>query len=315
LPHSSIVSVGERIVDGLLDAREGRDDCQIDNNSSGMSAIVILGAGELGGSLAHVLARQDLASVVHLVDDAGSVAEGKALDIAQSAPIEEFATRVSGSTQLAQAAGADLIFVADRFKSGEWKDDAGLQLLKQVAQFAPRRVIVCAGAAHRLLVEQAVRELKFPRNAVLGSAPEALASAIRSLTAVEAGTSAADVALTVLGIPPSGIVVPWEESSIGGFSAINVLDEVTRRRLSARIAPLWPPGPYSLAAAAAKTAAAILGRSRQRVSVFVGPDDSEGRRTRAAALPVRLGQSGIAGIELPGLNVHDRVALDTAMLL
>src|SRR5262245_38584087 len=215
---------------------KARADCQIDNNSSGMSAIVILGAGELGGSLAHVLARQDLVSDVHLVDDAGSVAEGKALDIAQSAPIEAFATRVSGSTQLAQAAGADLIFVADRFKSGEWQDDAGLQLLRQVAQFASRRVIVCAGAAHRLLVEQAVRELKLPRNAVLGSAPEALASAIRSLTAVETGTSASDVALTVLGIPPSGIVVPWDESSIGGFSAINVLDEVTRRRLSARIA-------------------------------------------------------------------------------
>ncbi len=58
--------------------------------------VVILGAGELGGTLAHILARSESASIVRLVDDAGQVAAGKALDIMQAAPVEQFATRVSG---------------------------------------------------------------------------------------------------------------------------------------------------------------------------------------------------------------------------
>ena len=61
-----------------------------------MSDIAIIGAGELGGSVAHVVARQNLAPTICLIDDAGRVAEGKALDISQAAPIEGFATMLSG---------------------------------------------------------------------------------------------------------------------------------------------------------------------------------------------------------------------------
>jgi malate dehydrogenase len=280
-----------------------------------MSAIAILGAGELGGSLAHFLARRELASTIHLIDDAGRVAEGKALDITQSAPIEAFAARVTGSSQLARAAAADVIFIADQAGGGEWQDDAGLQLLGQIARVGARGATVCAGASQRLLVERGVRELKFSRDRLFGSAPEALAAAVRAVTAIEAGVSARDVALTVLGVPPSGIVVPWDESSIGGFAAVGMLDENARRRVMAKVAPLWPPGPYALAAAATKVAAGLLGQSRQRVSAFVGPDDAHGRRVRAAALPVRLGWNGLASIALPALNAHDRVALESAMML
>ena len=50
-------------------------------------------------------------------------------------------------------------------------------------------------------------------------------------------------------------------------------------------------------------------------SCFVAPDDSSGRRTRAAALPVRLDAGGLAAVVLPELNARDRVALENAMLL
>ena len=65
-----------------------------------MRDIAIIGAGELGGATAHALARRDVATTIRLVDDRGRVAEGKALDIMQAAPIEGFATGVSGSTDL-----------------------------------------------------------------------------------------------------------------------------------------------------------------------------------------------------------------------
>ena len=78
---------------------------------------------------------------------------------------------------------------------------------------------------------------------------------------------------------------------------------------------LWPPGPYALAAAGVAAIDAMLGRSSRLLSVFVAPDDSSGKRTRAAALPARLGTVGLVAVELPPLGVHDQVALDTALLL
>ena len=79
-----------------------------------MREVAIVGAGELGGLVAHALARRHAAGVVRLIDDSGRVAEGKALDINQAAPIEGFACTVAGSTDLSTAAGADVVVIADR---------------------------------------------------------------------------------------------------------------------------------------------------------------------------------------------------------
>ena len=68
-----------------------------------MVEIAIVGAGELGGVTAHALARRNIASTIRLIDDRGRIAEGKALDIAQAAPIEGFATTVTGSTSTYEA--------------------------------------------------------------------------------------------------------------------------------------------------------------------------------------------------------------------
>jgi malate dehydrogenase len=280
-----------------------------------MRASAIIGAGELGGALAHVLARRDLVPVIRLIDERGHLAEGKALDIMQAAPIEGFATAVSGSADLTRAAGAALVILADRSSGGEWEGDEGLLLLKRLSQLDAGHVVLCAGASQRELIERGVRELRFARKRLFGSAPEALAAAVRAIVALETNGSASDVALAVLGVPPSHVVVPWEEATIGGFAATRVLDETARRRLAARIAPLWPPGPYALAWAGAKAAEAVLGRSRRTISGFIAPDDSNGRRARTAALPLRLGETGVLSDDLPSLSVHDRVALDNAMML
>jgi malate dehydrogenase len=280
-----------------------------------MPDIVIVGAGDLGGALAHGLARHDVASTVRLVDDAGTVAAGKALDIMQAAPIERFSTQVSGSTDLVTAAGADVVVIADRARGGEWSGEEGLMLLRRLSQIARGRVLICAGASGRELVERSVRELGYGRRPTFGSAPHALAGALRALVAIEAGSSPRDVALAVLGVPPERVVVPWEDVTIGGIAATRVLDGPTRRRLAALVEPLWPPGPLALAAAATAAAAVVLGRSRGLVSAFVAPDDAAGRRMRTAALIVRLGRSGIEEVRTPPLNAHDRVALDNAMML
>jgi malate/lactate dehydrogenase len=154
-----------------------------------------------------------------------------------------------------------------------------------------------------------------PRARLIGSAPEALVSGVRAVVAAELRTSPRDVALTVAGIPPDHVVVPWEDASVGGFGLRRLISEPVQRRLDAAIASVWPPGPYALASAAAKVIETALERSERVVTCFIAPDDSGGQRTRTAALPVRLNRSGLIGVVMPELNARDRVRLDNAMLL
>ena len=280
-----------------------------------MRDVVILGAGEQGGTLAHILARSATASIVRLVDDAGQVAAGKALDIMQAAPIEGFATRVTGHADLAAPPSGHVIVLADRMHGGEWQGDEALLMLKRLRGVGERGVVIAAGASQRQVVERGVRELGFSRDRLVGTAPEALAGALRAMVAVEIDGSPRDVALTVLGVPPDQMVVPWGDATIGGLAATSVLDEATRRRIASRLAPLWPPGPIALATAASKAIQSVLGGSRQSISAFVAPDDSKGRRFRTAALPVRLGSGGVTHVANVALSVHDRIALENAIAL
>jgi len=91
-----------------------------------MREVAIVGAGELGGAVAHVLARRDAVRSIVLADESGRVAAGKALDIAQAAPVEGFATRLTGTTDLATVAGSSVVVVAERVAQGPWSTDEGL---------------------------------------------------------------------------------------------------------------------------------------------------------------------------------------------
>jgi len=278
-----------------------------------MQEVAIIGAGELGGALAHVLARRDAARAIRLIDEKGRIAEGKALDIAQAAPVEGFATRLSGSTDWATAAGADVIVIADRAGGGEWSGEDGLQMLRQLAGSTRTAVLLCAGASQRELIDRGVGEVHVPRSRLLGSAPEALAGGARAMVALAANGSPRDVALSVLGIPPAHTVIPWEDATVAGFALTRLIDDPSRRRIAARVAALWPPGPYALATAAALVVDAIAGRTRRIASCFVAPDTSAGVRARTAAMPVRLGPAGIVQVLAPSLSVMEKVALENAM--
>lgn len=283
-----------------------------------MQRVAIIGAGELGGAVAHALARRDGARSILLVDDAGKVAAGKALDILQAAPIEAFAARLDGATDVSMAAGADVIVIADRAGRGEWQGEDALALLKTLAQSARDAIVICAGAAQRELVERGADEIRIDRTRIFGSAPEALAGGARALAALAVNASPRDVSLSVLGVPPHHTVIPWTDATIGGFALTRLIDEPARRRLVARVNALWPPGPYALAAAAVTAVEAINGRSRRFISCFVAPEvfeEGSGRRARGGAMPVRLGAAGVSGVMTPQLSAAERLALDTALSL
>lgn len=280
-----------------------------------MQHVAIIGAGELGGATAHALARSNLVRSITLIDETQRVAAGKALDIAQAAPVEGFATQLSGATDVSVAAGASIVILADRITGGEWQGEEGLALLRRLSQTAAGAVILCAGASQRELIDRAVRELHMSRTQVFGSSPEAMAAAARALVALAVNGSPRDIALSVLGVPPQHTVIPWADATVAGFALTRLVDEPSRRRLSARVTALWPPGPYALAAAVTIVVEAMAGRSRRVASCFVAPDDSAGTHTRTGAMPVRLGSAGIVEVVRPSLSVVEQIALDNALML
>jgi malate dehydrogenase len=290
-----------------------------------VATVVILGAGDIGGALAREIAVLDLVSRIVIVDDLANIAAGKALDVAQSGPVDGYHTALSGTSDVAAVVGASAIVIADRAGSGpqdlrtsgpresEWTDDAALALLKRVAGLNQQAFIVCAGARQASIIEKGVNEAGLPRLRVFGSAPEALRSAVIAITAVEANAAPADISLSVLGRPPQSVIVPWDEASIAGRCATQVLTAVQLARLEARIARLWPPGPYALAAAAARLVQTALRRSVRVHAAQVAVTRDEGIPGRSATMPVTLNPAGIATLVPPSLSARDRVRFETSM--
>jgi malate dehydrogenase len=280
-----------------------------------VSTAVILGAGEIGGALARQLAAIDVVSRIVIVDDLANVAAGKALDVAQSAPVDGYHTVLAGTADVAAVVGAAVVLVADLAANPatEWKDEAGLALIKRIAVLNERAPIICAGAAQATLVELGVNELGVSRLRLFGSAPEALRSAITAVVSLEAGAAPSDISLSVLGKPPHQIIVPWDEASIAGRTATEVLNAAQLARLDARIARLWPPGPFALGSAAARMVRTAITRTGRVHAALVAVTRDEGSPGRSAMMPVTLQPAGIATLVQPALSSKDRIRFETTM--
>ena len=279
-----------------------------------MATAVILGAGDIGGALARQLAAIDLVSRIVIVDDLANVAAGKALDVAQSAPVDGYHTVMAGTADVAAVVGAAVIIAADTAaSSAEWKDEAGLALVKRAAGLNQRAPIVCAGISQASMIERGVNELGVSRMRLFGSAAEALRSAIVSIVALEANASPTDISLSVLGRAPQQIIVPWDEVAIAGRTSTQVLSAAQLARLDARIARLWPPGPYALASAATKMIQTALLKTPRIHAALVAVTRDEGIPGRSAMMPVTLHPAGLASLVPPSLSTRDRVRFETTM--
>lgn len=279
-----------------------------------MTTVAILGAGELGGSVAHALARRERVGRVLMIDEAGSIAAGKALDIQQAGAIEGFHARVEGSQDLTRVTGCTVCIVADSGKpSTEWQGEGALAMMARLRGFIGEAPTIFAGAGQAGLLQAVVLEADYLRDRVVGSASEALVGAIKAIVALEAQCSPSEVALSVLGTPPSGFVVPWSEASIAGHAVERVLAQVQTRRIEARVARLWPPGPHALGLAAARVAEAIGTSARQAHTVLTVLGGEFGVRNRVGLVPCLLGPAGIREVRLPPLNARERVQIETAL--
>src|SRR6266567_1570218 len=277
-----------------------------------MSTVAIIGAGALGGALAHSLARRGRVGEVRLIDPEGRIAEGKALDILQSSPVEQFSTRVTAATSFAAAAGADAIVFADLMAGGEIAGESGLAVLRQVARLETTSPLLFAGGGQRDLMLRAAGELHLGSRRLLGSAPLALESAVRAVTAALLDASPADLAIGVAGVPPRDSVIGWNAATAFNQPIAAALAPHHLSALSSRLPALWPPSPYALASAAARVAEALANASRRRYTCFASIAGVEGRGL-IAAVPVQIAKGRVERTLNPALSRHERTAFENGL--
>jgi len=277
------------------------------------SFVAIIGAGDLGGALAHKLAGLDRVGRILLIDEERGIAAGKALDIQQAASVEGFRTRLEATADLTAAAGAAAVVFADEARPDPARPaDACLARLARLATLDRNAVFVCAGASHVELMERAIGEGRIPRARIVGAAPLAFEAAVRALVAAATDRSPAQVALSVAGRPPEFVIL-WSGATVGGSPVEQAVGPAVLARIRRRVPALWPPGPNALASAAARVAAAVAAGSRRLFLCSVGLDHPPAARGRVAAMPVELGPQGIIRIVPPVMSAREQTLVENAL--
>ena len=140
--------------------------------------ITLIGAGQIGGTLAHLIALKDLADVV-LFDVAAGIAKGKALDIAQSSPVDQFNINLSGTDNYEDTKNSDVIIVTAGVprKPGMTRDDLlgiNLKIIKQVAagikKTSPNAFVICITNPLDVIVMALQKYSGLAKNKVVGMA-------------------------------------------------------------------------------------------------------------------------------------------------
>ncbi|MBA4758633.1 malate dehydrogenase [Sphingosinicella sp.] len=187
--------------------------------------IALIGAGMIGGTLAHLVGMKELGDVV-LFDIAEGMPKGKALDLAQSAPVEGFDARLKGTSDYADIAGADVCIVTAGVprKPGMSRDDLlgiNLKVMKAVGEgikaHAPNAFVICITNPLDAMV-WALREFSgLPANKVVGMAGVLDSARFRHFLAEEFNVSVEDVTAFVLGGHGDTMVPVVEYSTVAGI--------------------------------------------------------------------------------------------------
>ncbi|HKX22012.1 MAG TPA: malate dehydrogenase, partial [Rhizorhapis sp.] len=205
--------------------------------------IALIGAGMIGGTLAHLAAMKEMGDVV-LFDIAEGMPQGKALDLAQSGPVEGFDSNLKGANDYADIAGADVIIVTAGVprKPGMSRDDLlgiNLKVMKAVGegikQYAPDAFVICITNPLDAMV-WALREFSgLPHNKVVGMAGVLDSARFRHFLAEEFGVSVEDVTAFVLGGHGDTMVPVVEYSTVAGIPIPDLIEMgwTTKERIDA----------------------------------------------------------------------------------
>jgi malate dehydrogenase len=292
--------------------------------------VVVVGAGNVGTITALRLADADVFGEIVLVDIDEGRARGVALDLAHSAALGGFATRVRGTGTVEDAGAADYVVItAGRARQpGMSRSDlvgsnAAIvgEVAVRIARTSPDAVIVVVTNPLDEMTQHAWRASGFPAERVVGMAGVLDAARFRALTALAAGDRADRVRALALGSHGEEMVIPTSQATVGGHPLAEAVDVsvlgalVDRARGSgAEVVGLLRSGSAFLApgTSAAAMVLAMVRDTGEVLPAAVLADGSYGIRDVYVGLPVRLGRGGVREIVEVDLAPDELSALRAA---
>mgnify|MGYP006429959335 FL=1 len=208
--------------------------------------ITLIGAGQIGGTLAHLIALKELANIV-LFDVAAGIAKGKALDIAQSSPVNGFNVSLSGTDNYEDTKNSDVIIITAGVprKPGMTRDDLlgiNLKIIKQVAegikQTSPNAFVICITNPLDVIVMALQKYSGLPKNKVVGMAGILDSSRFIYFLSQELKVPVKKIKSFVLGGHGDSMVAMLGATDIDGKKIMDLVKEgkITKERLDEIIA-------------------------------------------------------------------------------
>ncbi len=291
--------------------------------------VAVIGAGNVGASAALYVAERGLGDVV-LIDrpEMDGMPQGKALDMAQAAPLWHKGGKIEGATDLAAVKGADVVVMTAGFprKPGMSRSDllkANADIIvpaaNAVKEHAPNAYVVVVTNPLDVMAHLFWKTTGFPKHRVLGMAGILDSARFRAFLAMELGVSGADIQAMVLGGHGDSMVPLPKYTTIGGIS---VSDLVPADRLAAiiertrnggaEIVKLLKTGSayYAPAMSAVEMVEAILTDQKRMVPCSVLLEGEYNLKNLFIGVPVLLGGKGVEKIVELKLDPADQAALE-----
>lgn len=277
--------------------------------------IALIGAGQIGGTLAHLAATRELGDVV-IFDIADGLPQGKSLDISESGPISKFDATLTGTTDYADIKGADVCIVTAGVprKPGMSRDDLlgiNLKVMKSVGEgigkYAPDAFVICITNPLDAMVWALQQYSGLPAQKVCGMAGILDSGRFRHFLAREFGVSMRDVSAFVLGGHGDSMVPLPRYSTVGGITLPDLvemgwttqdrLDAIVQRTRDggAEIVGLLKTGSafYAPAASAIEMAEAYLRDQKRVLPCAAWVDRAYGLDGLYVGVPTVIGAGGI----------------------
>ena len=294
--------------------------------------IALIGAGQIGGTLAHLIGLKELGDVV-LFDIAEGIPQGKALDIAQSSPVEGFDARYTGANSYDALDGADVCIVTAGVprKPGMSRDDLlsiNLKVMEQVGsgitKYAPKAFVICITNPLDAMVWALQKSSGLPKHMVVGMAGVLDSARFRLFLAEEFNVSVEDVSAFVLGGHGDTMVPLLRYSTVAGIPLHDLVDLgwTTKARLEeivdrtrnggGEIVNLLKTGSafYAPAASAVEMAQSYLHDKKRVLPAAAYLSGEYGQRDIYVGVPVVIGAKGVERIVEIELNAHERAMFE-----
>lgn len=292
--------------------------------------ISLIGAGQIGGTMALVIAQKQLGDVV-LVDIAEGMPKGKALDIQEGRSVIPTATNLSGTSDYADIAGSDVIIVTAGLprKPGMSRDDllgTNYGIIEKVGtaikENAPNAFVIVVTNPLDAMVYAMQKVTGFAPEKVVGMAGVLDSSRLACFIADELKVSAEDVSALVMGGHGDTMVGIYSAASVSGIPLKDLMDKETFDRLAARtataggeIVKLLGNGSafYSPGLSAVHMAEAYLLDKKSVVTVAAKLGGEYGVDGLYCGVPVVIGEKGVEKIIEVSLTEEERKAFDVSV--